>query len=106
MCVVWRRSVPLVQTPGPDPWSSGSSLQLSCARYERHQCYRQQSVDTSEFGFEGSIPSDPEYIYIYPSVRDSLEDRVADLSGVECSALGVTSWVSDNDKCRKLMPGK
>lgn len=31
-------------------------------------------------------------------MRDSLEDRVADLSGVECSALGVTSrlgcWIT------------
>lgn len=42
----------------------------------------------------------------YPSVRDSLEDRVAGLSGVECSALGVTSWVLDNDECRNLASEK
>lgn len=50
VCVVWRRSArlyPLVQTP----WSSGSSLQLSRARYERNQCDRRRGVDTSEFGY-------------------------------------------------------
>jgi len=89
VCVVWRRSACLYL------WSRLLVIRIVSAAESREvRTSSVLSIQACSDLKDRIIPSDiPEYIY--PTVRDNLEDWFAGLSGVECSLfLDVTSWVS------------